>query len=54
MRFNRKTILILNLQDGVTYMAFLNGLLSRRSKFSLAKSKVTTLEEALRRAQDFI
>jgi len=43
-----------NLQDGVAYAAFFNGLLSGRFKFSLAKSKVTTLVEALRRAQSFI
>jgi len=54
MRFNREAILIPDLQDGVAYVAFLNGLLLRRFKFFLVQSKVTTLANALRRAQDFI
>jgi len=54
MRFNLEVVLILDLQNGMTYMAFLNGLLPGRFKFSLAKTKVTTLAKALRRAQDFI
>jgi len=50
-RFNHEVILIPGLQDGVAYAAFLNGLLTGRFKFSLADSKVTTLVEALGRAQ---
>jgi len=53
-RFNHEVVLILDLQDGVAYIAFLNGLLPGRFKFSLAESKVTTLVEALGRAQSFI
>jgi len=52
MRFNNEIVLILDLQ--VAYSAFLDRLLSRRFKFSLAESKVTTLENPLRSAQDFI
>jgi len=54
MRFNREAILISDLQDGVAYAAFLNGLLPGRFKFFLVENKVTTLADALRRAQDFI
>ena len=54
MRFNREAILIPDLQDGVAYVAFLNGLLSGRFKFFLIERKVTTLVNVLRRAQDFI
>ena len=54
MRFNREVVIIPNLQLEVTYTAFLNGLLLRRFKCSLAESEVTLLVEALRRAQDFI
>jgi len=54
MRFNREAILIPDLQDGVAYAAFLNGLLPGIFKFFLVESKVTTLVDALRRAQDFI
>jgi len=50
MRLNREAILIPDLQDGVAYMTFLNGLLPRRLKFSLTESKVMILAEALRRA----
>jgi len=46
--------LIPDLQDGVAYAAFLNGLLPGRFKFSRAESKVTTLVEALGRDQSFI
>jgi len=53
-RFNNEAVLILDLQDGVAYAAFLNGLVPSRFKFSLAESKVTTLVEALGRAQSFI
>jgi len=53
-RFNHEAVLIPNLQDGVAYAAFLNGLLPGRFKFSLAETKVTTLVEALGRAQSFI
>jgi len=54
IRFNHEVVLFPNLQDGVAYMAFLNGLLPGRFKFSLAESKVTTFTEAQRRPQDFI
>ena len=54
MRFNREAILIPDLQDGVAYAAFLNGLLLGRFKFSLVESKANTLADALRRVQDFI
>jgi len=50
MRFNREAVLIPNLQDEVAYTVFLNGLLSRRFKFSLAESNVATLRDVLRRA----
>ena len=53
-RFNHEAVLIPGLQDGVAYAAFLNGLFPGRFKFSLAESKVTTLVEALGRAQSFI
>ena len=53
-RFNHEVVLIPDLQDGVAYAAFLNGLLLGRFKFSLAEGKVTTLVEALGRAQSFI
>jgi len=53
-RFNHEVALIPDLQDRVAYAAFLNGLLPGRFKFSLAESKVTTLVEALGRAQSFI
>jgi len=52
-RFNHEAVLIPDLQDGVAYAAFLNGLLLGRFKFSLVESKVTTLVEALGRAQRF-
>lgn len=38
----------------MSYTAFPNGLLPKRFKFSLAESKVTTLAEALERAQALI
>jgi len=47
-RFNRKAVLIPNLQDGVAYITFINGLLPGRFKFSFAESKVTTLVDTLR------
>ena len=53
-RLNHEAVLIPDLQDDVAYVAFLNGLLPGRFKFSLAESKVTTLVEALERAQSFI
>jgi len=53
-RFNHEAVLIPDLQDEIAYAAFLNGLLPGRFKFSLAESKVTTLAEALGRAQSFI
>jgi len=54
MRLNREAVLIPDLQDGVAYAAFLNGLLLGRFKFFLIESKVITLVDALRMAQDFI
>jgi len=48
MRFNCEAVLILDLHDGIAYTACPNELLLGRFKFSLAKSKVTTLEVALR------
>ena len=54
MRFKRETVLIPDLQDGIAYTTFLNGLLPGRFKFSLGESKVAILANALRRAQDFI
>jgi len=53
MRFNCEAILISDLQDGVACTTFLNELLPGSFKFSFAESKVTTLEEALKRAKDF-
>ena len=53
-KFNDEVMLIPNLLDGIPYITFLNGLLPHRFKFSLAASKVTTMADALRRAQDFI
>jgi len=46
--------LIPDLQDGVAHAVFYNGLFPGKFKFSLAKSKVATLAEALRKAQSFI
>ena len=54
MRLKHEAVLVPDLQDGVAYTAFLNGLLPGRFKFSLAESKVATLVDALRTAQDFI
>ena len=42
---NQKAVLILNLQDGVAYTTFLNGLLLGKFKLFLIKSKVTTLAD---------
>jgi len=53
-RFNHEAGLIPDLQDGVAYRTFLNGLLPGKFKFSLAESKVATLADALRKAQSFI
>jgi len=46
-RFNREAVLIPDFQDGVAYIAFLNGLLLKQFKLSLAKNKITVLVEAL-------
>jgi len=54
MRFNREAILIPDLQDGVAYAAFSDGLLPGRFKLFLIESKAITLADTLRRAQDFI
>jgi len=53
-RFHQEVVLIPNLEEGVAYTSFLNGLKSRRFKFSLAEQKEITLAEALRKAADFI
>jgi len=52
--FHQEAMLIPDLEDGVAYTSFLNGLKSGRFKLSLAKQKETTLAEALRKAADFI
>jgi len=54
MRFNREAVLILDLQNGVSCTAFLNGFLSGKFKFSFVESKITALADVLRRDQDFI
>ena len=46
--------MIPDLEDGLEYILFLNGLKSRWFKFSQAEQKETTLVEALRKAVDFI
>ena len=53
-RFNREVVLITDLQDGVPYATFLNGLLLGRFKSSRANSQITTVVEALRRVQGLI
>jgi len=53
-RFHQEAVLIPELEDGVAYTSFLNGLKSRRFKFSLAEQKKTTLAKALRKVADFI
>jgi len=50
-RFHQEAVLIPDLEDGVVYTSFLNGL---RFKFSLVEQKETTLAEALRKAANFI
>ena len=54
LKFNSEAALVSDLQDGVAYTAFLNGLLPGWFKFSMAESKVTSLVDALRRPKDFI
>lgn len=46
--------MIPDLEDGVAYTSFLNGLKSGQFKFSLVEQKETTLVEALRKAVNFI
>jgi len=46
--------LIPDLEGGMAYTSFLNGLKSGQFKFSLAEQKEATLAEALRNAADFI
>ena len=53
-RFHQEAVLIPDLEDGVAYTSFLNGLKSGHFKFSLAKPKETTLAEALRKIVEFI
>jgi len=53
-RFYQEAVLILDLEDGVPYTSFLNGLKSEHFKFSLVEQKETTLAEALKKAADFI
>jgi len=50
MRFHRDAILISDLKDGVAYTVFLNGLLSRRFKFSHIEIKIITFPKALSKA----
>jgi len=47
-------VLIPDLEDGVPYTSFLNGLKSGHFKFSLVEQKEMTLVDALRKAADFI
>ena len=47
-------MLIPDLEDGVAYTSFLNGLKRGRFRFSLAEQKETTLDEARRKAANFI
>jgi len=47
-------VLIPDLEDGVAYASFLNGLRNKRFKFSPAKQKETSWIEALRKITDFI
>jgi len=55
MRSHCEAILIPNLQDGVIFTGFLNGLLPRRFQFFLAESDKHSVDvEVLRRAQEFI
>ena len=53
-RFHKEAVLIPDLEDGVVYTSFLNGLKSGHFKFSLAEQKETTLAKALRKVADFI
>jgi len=53
MRFNCEAVLILYLEDRIAYITFLNGLFPGQFKFFLAQSKVSTVADALRRAQYF-
>jgi len=53
-RFHQEAVLTPDLEDGVAYTSFLNGLKSGHSKFSFAKQKETTLAKALRKAVYFI
>jgi len=52
--FHQEVVLIPDLEDGVAYTSFLNGLKSGRFKLSLAEQGETTLVEVLRKAADFI
>ena len=53
-RFNLEALQIQDLNDGVTFDAFIRGLRSKSIKFDLVKKKITTLAEALREAEAFI
>jgi len=53
-RFNHEAALVPDLQDGVAYTTLINRLLPGKFKFSLVESKVTTIVDALRKAQCFI
>jgi len=46
--------LIPDLEDGVVYTSFLNGLKNGQFNFALIEQKETSLAEALRKAADFI
>lgn len=51
--FLHEAIFILDLEAGMMYTSFLNGLENRRFKFSLAEQKETSHAEALRNVVDF-
>jgi len=53
-RFHQEAVLILDLEDGVAYTSFLNGLENRLFKFSLTEQKESSLAEALEKAVGFI
>ena len=53
-RCYQEVVLILDLDVGVAYTSFLNGLRSGCLRFSLSKQKETTLAKALKKVADFI
>ena len=52
--FHQEVVLISDLEDGVAYTSFLNGLKSGHFKFSLAEQKEIMLAETLRKVVEFI